>query len=225
MPDAFPPTPAAQTFYEFLRTQRAVRRLRPDPIPDEVLERIMDATRYAPTGGNRQGWRMVMVTDADKKARLGELYAPTWEHFLKAYEDTSRLSEEAGAALLRMLDAGSYMGQHMHEYPLVAIVCFNPKHLAVTDAGQDRVSVVGGGSIYPAVQNFMLACRVEGLGCVLTTLLCHHEAEVKSLLSIPEDWYTAAAIPVGYPVGKGYGPVRRLPIHKLFYRDTWGDGV
>ena len=215
------PASEAEAFYAFLRTQRAVRRLRPDPIPNDVLARIMDATRHAPSGGNRQGWRMVMVTDADKKARLGELYAPTWEAYRKHYENTQGMTKEAADALIRMLDAGSYMAAHMHDYPLIAVVCFHPRHLAVTDAGQDRVSVVGGGSIYPAVQNFMLACRVEGLGCVLTTLLCEHEQAVKALLSIPDDWYTAAAIPVGYPVGKGYGPVRRLPVEKLFYFNAW----
>ena len=181
----------------------------------------MDATRHAPTGGNRQGWRMVMVTDPDKKARLGELYAPTWEAYRAQYGNTEGMSSEAAERMMRVLDSGSYMAAHMREYPLIAVVCFNPKHLAVTDSRQDRVSVVGGGSIYPAVQNFMLACRVEGLGCVLTTLLCQHEQEVKALLSIPDDWYTAAAIPVGYPVGKGYGPVSRLPVEKLFYFNSW----
>lgn len=214
-----------EVFYELLRTQRAIRRLRPDPIPDDVLARIMDATRCAPTGGNLQGWRMIMVTDAQKKARLAELYAPTWEAFRKEYENTEGMSPKAANALIRILDSGSYMAEHMHAYPLIVIVCFHPENLAVTDAGLDRVSVVGGGSIYPAVQNFMLACRAEGLGCVLTTLLCYHESEVKSLLDIPDDWFTAAAVPVGYPVGKGYGPVRRMPVNKLFYRDVWGEGV
>lgn len=222
MTSSHSPSPEAQRFYDFLSTQRAVRRLRPDPIPDEVLARVMDAARYAPSGGNRQGWRFVMVTDADKKKRLGALYAPVWEEFRKGYEEASKHSSEADAALLRVLESGSYMGRHMHEYPLIAIVCFNPKYLAVTDADLDRVSVVGGGSIYPAVQNFMLACRVEGLGCVLTTLLCRYEAEVKSMLGMPDDWYTAAAIPVGYPVGNGYGPVNRRPVEKFFYHNTWG---
>lgn len=219
------PSADKEVFYELLRTQRAIRRLRSDPIPDDVLARIMDATRYAPTGGNRQGWRMIMVTDAEKKARLAELYAPIWEDFRKQYEHTEGMSEKAADALQRVLDAGSYMGRNMGTYPLIVIVCFSPRDLAVTDAGLDRVSVVGGGSIYPAVQNFMLACRAEGLGCVLTTLLCPHEAEVKALLSIPDDWYTAAAVPVGFSVGKGYGPVRRMPVNKLFFRDVWGEGV
>ena len=219
------PSEEREAFYELLRTQRAIRRLRPDPIPDDVLMRIMDATRYAPTGGNRQGWRMVMVTDAQKKARLGELYAPNWEDYRKQYTNAADMSPKVADALNRALNAGSYMARHMHAYPLIAIVCFHPRALTVTDARLGRVSVVGGGSIYPAVQNFLLACRAEGLGCVLTTLLCAHESEVKSLLSIPDDWYTAAAIPVGYPVGKGYGPVRRMPVEKLFYRDSWNQGI
>ena len=223
------PTPGSTqevlAFYEFLRTQRAVRRLRPDPIPDVVMARILDATRHAPTGGNRQGWRMVLVTDPEKKAHLGALYTPTWEAYRAQHGKSEGLSGEAAERMLRTYDAGSYMAEHLGEYPLIAVVCFNPKRLAVTDSGQDRVSVVGGGSIYPAVQNFMLACRVEGLGCVLTTLLCEHESEVKALLSIPDDWYTAAAIPVGYPVGKGYGPVSRRSVDKLFYENSWGAAI
>ncbi len=164
---------------------------------------------------------MILVTDPAKKARLGELYTPSWEVYRTQYGRTEGMSADAAARMMRVLDSGSYMAAHMGEYPLIAVVCFNPKHLAVTDSHQDRVSVVGGGSIYPAVQNFMLACRVEGLGCVLTTLLCEHEGEVKALLSIPEDWYTAAAIPVGYPVGKGYGPVSRLSVEELFHFNTW----
>ena len=153
-----------EIFYELLRTQRAVRRLRPDPIPDDVLARVMDAARYAPSGGNRQGWRMVMVTDADKKQRLGELYSQSWQGYRNQYGSTQGLSADAAAALVRTLDAGSYMAEHMHTYPLIAVVCFYPRVMAVTDAGLERVSVVGGGSVYPAVQNFMLACRRRRLG-------------------------------------------------------------
>ena len=102
---------------------------------------------------------------------------------------------------------------------------FNPEHMAITDSDQDRVSVVGGGSIYPAVQNALLACRAEGLGCVLTTLLCEFEPEVREILEIPEPWGTAAAIPIGYSVGKGHGPIKRKPIEKLAFRDTWGTAL
>jgi nitroreductase len=93
--------------------------------------------------------------------------------------------------------------------------------MAITDADLARVSVVGGASVYPAVQNALLACRAEGLGCVLTTLLCRREDEVRKLLEIPEPWGTAAAIPIGYPVGRGHGPITRRPPEELAYADRW----
>ena len=94
--------------------------------------------------------------------------------------------------------------------------------MAITDAKLDRVSVVGGGSIYPSVQNAMLACVAEGLGCTLTTLHCLREDEVKKLLGIPDGWATAALVPIGYPVGKGHGPITRQPPAQLAYRNTFG---
>ena len=93
--------------------------------------------------------------------------------------------------------------------------------MAITDIKLDRVSVVGGGSVYPSVQNFLLACRKEGLGCVLTTLLCECEAEILELLDIPAPRGTAAAIPIGYPVGKGHGPITRQGISQLVNLDQW----
>ena len=87
------------------------------------------------------------------------------------------------------------------------VFCFNPKNMAITDAKLDRPSVVGGASIYPAVENLLLACRAEGLGCVLTTLLCMSEPEVRELFEIPQPWATAAAIPIGYPLARGHGKV------------------
>ena len=95
--------------------------------------------------------------------------------------------------------------------------------MAITDIKLDRVSVVGGGSVYTAVQNLLLAARAEGLGCVLTTLLCIAEPEVKSLLDIPDPWGTAAAIPLGYPVGKGHGPIRRRSTGSLVFDNSFGN--
>jgi nitroreductase len=97
--------------------------------------------------------------------------------------------------------------------------------MAITDANLARVSVVGGGSVYPAVENLLLACRAEGLGCVLTTLLCVCEPEVAALLAIPSSWGTAAAIPIGYPMLRGHGPITRRPVEELAFLDTWGKPV
>jgi nitroreductase len=209
--------------YEAMSTLRAVRRLKPDPIPTDVLRRVLQAAAWAPTGGNAQPWRIVLATDPAPKAALGALYSESWTRFAKVYESRfAALPEADRAREMRTLAAGNYLADHFHEAPAIAVFCFNPKFMAITDAKLDRVSVVGGGSIYTAVQNLMLACRAEGLGCVLTTLLCEHEEKVREILAIPQPWGTAAAIPMGYPVAKGHGPIRRQNPAKLVYANRWG---
>jgi nitroreductase len=209
--------------YEAMRTLRAVRRLRPDPIPDDVLHRVLEAAAWAPTGGNRQPWRVIVVKDSARKKGLGALYADRWAVFAKMYR--SRLADLPAAArekTQRMLGAGDHLGAHFGEAPIILVFCFNPKEMAITDAKLARVSVVGGASIYTAVENLLLACRAEGLGCVLTTLLCECEPQVRELLAIPEPWGTAAAIPIGYPVLRGHGPISRRPVEELAFADSWG---
>ena len=98
----------------------------------------------------------------------------------------------------------------------------DPKMMAITDAKLDRISMVGGGSVYTAIQNAMLAARTEGLGCVLTTLHCLAEDEVKAALHIPEGWATLGMVPLGYPIGKGHGPISRQPASVLAYDDVFG---
>jgi nitroreductase len=209
--------------YEAMRTLRAVRRLKPDPIPDDVLRRVLEAATWAPTGANRQPWRIVVVKDPERKRRLGELYAERWNFASKIYRATlTDLPPEVRQSQERMLAAADHLGAHFGESPVIAIFCFNPKELAVTDANLERVSVVGGGSIYTAVENLLLACRAEGLGCVLTTILCIVEAQVKQILSIPDPWGTAAAVPIGYPIRRGHGPITRRSIDELTYVDSWG---
>ena len=210
--------------YEAMSTLRAVRRLEPDPIPRDALQRILQAAAWAPTGGNAQPWRVIVVEEPTRKARLGELYARGWYAYA---EEHKKLLEGAPEALRRatekMLDAGDHLAEHFAATPTILVFCFNPKNMAITDAHQPRVSVVGGASIYPAVQNALLACRAEGLGCVLTTLLCECEPEVRELLAIPEPWGTAAAIPIGWPLLRGHGPIRRRPVEKLAFADSWGE--
>lgn len=209
--------------YAAMSTLRAVRRLKPDPIPRDVLRRVLQAAAWAPTGGNTQPWRVIVVEEAAKKEKLGELYSKAW--FAYSAQHMNQLDgapESIRTAGEKMLDAGNYLANHFGETPSVLIFCFNPKLMAITDARLDRVSVVGGASIYPGVQNTLLACRAEGLGCVLTTLLCQEEAAVRELLEIPEPWATAAAIPIGYPVRGGHGPISRRPVEKLAFQDSWG---
>ncbi len=216
--------PEDMSLIEAMSTLRAVRRLRPDPIPEDVLDRVLQAAAWAPTGGNAQPWRIILVKDQQAKQKLGSLYAQQWAAFAKGYQaNIEGLPEADRAQEQRNLNAGDYLAEHFHEAPAIAIFCFNPKMMAITDIKLDRVSVVGGGSVYTAVQNLLLAARAEGLGCVLTTLLCICESEVRELLQIPEPWGTAAAIPLGYPVGKGHGPIRRRSTGSLVFEDTFGN--
>ena len=131
-------------------------------------------------------------------------------------------SEEERRKAERTIRASHYLAEHFGESPVLLVVCFNPEGLAVTDAKLDRQSVVGGGSIYPAVENLLLACRAEGLGCVLTTLLCMEEPAVRNLLGIPDPWGTAAVVPIGYPVLRGHGPISRRSVEELAFADAWG---
>jgi nitroreductase len=206
-----------------MSTLRAVRRLRPDPIPEDVLERVLTAATWAPTGGNHQSWHIIVVRDAALKQGLEDLYRPHWMGYVPGYEAHMKdMPEHEAESSRKAIESGTYLATHMHEAPVICVFCFNPNHITVTDADQPRQSVVGGGSIYPAVQNLLLAARAEGLGCVLTTLLCMEEPAVKSLLGIPDDWHTAAHVPLGYPVLGGHGPINRKSITKMTSTDRFG---
>lgn len=207
--------------YDAMSSLRAVRRLRPDPIAPEVLERVLLAASWAPTGGNVQPWRVLAVDDAQKKTTMAEYYAQQWQIYTRNMR--SEAPSLPPSKQQKTLAAGDYLAEHMAQTPVILVFCFKPSIMAITDSELDRPSVVGGGSVYPAVQNTLLACRAEGLGCVLTTLLCFKEPEVKSLLNIPDDWGTCAHIPIGYPVLGGHGPIRRKPLDKLVYNNSWGN--
>ncbi len=209
--------------YEAASTTRAVRRLREDPVTDEQLVRILKMASFGPSGGNRQPWRVIVVRDPAKKARMGELYAPLWDKYAslgrKALES---LPEDKAAPTERALQAGDHLSSNFAKVPVVCVFVFDPNLLHITDQGRDRPSVVGGASIYPAVQNFLLGCRAEGLGSTLTTLLCEEENEIRKLLDIPDPWYPCAFLPVGYAVGQGHGPLSRRSVEKLADLDQFG---
>lgn len=212
----------ATELYEAMSTLRAVRKLRSDPVPDEVLERVLQAACWAPTGGNQQPWKVVVVTDPDRKAGLQAIYRPEWQRYAAGF--LGRMEgqpDEVVAPWRRVADAGDHLADHLHEAPAILVFCADPTAMAITDAKLDRVSMVGGGSVYPAVQNAMLACVAEGLGCTLTTLHCLREPEVKELLRIPDAWATVAMVPIGYPVGRGHGPITRKGTDRMAARDTF----
>jgi nitroreductase len=188
-----------------------------------VLRRVLDAASCGPTGGNVQPWRVVVVRDAAKRAALQALYRPLWDAYASFHR--GRLAGAPPDVLERqekMLRAADHLAHHLHEAPVLLVFCFDPRAMAITDAGLGRPSVVGGASVYPSVQNALLACRAEGLGCTLTTLLCQREPEVKALLGIPDEWGTCALVPIGWPASRGHGPLRRRPVSQMAFLDQWG---
>jgi len=217
--------------YEAMSTTRAVRRLRPDPIPDAVLQRVLTAATWAPSGGNRQPWRIVVVRSAATKQRLAELHRVRWADYTAAGRSAIGMGAARQASgeppdsgrerAARTLAAGDYLAEHLNEAPVILVFCFDPRGLAITDRALNRPSVVGGGSLYPAVQNALLACRTEGLGCVLTTLLCADEPVIAPLLGLPSPWATYGFVPIGFPVGGGHGPLVRRPMREMVFAERW----
>jgi len=209
--------------YETMSTLRAVRRLRPDPIPDDVLERVLQAACWAPTGGNQQPWRVIVVRDEERKQALQEIYEPEWARYRVGYvKRMEAMNPEERERWTRILDAGDVLARDLAKAPAILMFIADFRYMAVTDIKLDRISLVGGGSVYPPVQNAMLACVAEGLGCTLTTLHCLREGDVQQALDIPKEWATAAMVPIGYPVGRGHGPITRKPPAEMAYLDSFG---
>jgi len=202
--------------YEALYTTRAMRRVRPDPIPYPVQARILDAAIRAPSGGNAQGWRFLLVDDPAVKAELGPLYrdsiAQLWA---TAYRDLieraqSAPDEPGHAATLRMVASAQHLADHFEEVPLFL--------LAFTRG--DR----SGGSIFPAVWSAQLAARSEGVGSALTTVLgIFHGAEALEILGVPDGhgWSMACCVSFGYPTGR-WAVATRRPAPEIAYRNAWG---
>ncbi len=211
--------------YELMSTLRAVRRLRPDPIPQDVLRRVLQAACWAPTGGNMQPWRVVVVTDPALKQGVADVYRPEWERyvdFARRRSAAAGLGDDELAAQERTIAAGDHLAAHMGEAPALLLFVADPSQMAITDAHLDRISMVGGASVYTAVQNAMLACRAEGLGCTLTTLHCYREDEIKTLLDVPKSWASVALVPIGYPRGRGHGPITRQGPDAMAYSNRFG---
>jgi nitroreductase len=201
-------------FFDVVTTQRAMRRLKPDAIPDDVVRRIMDAAICAPSGGNRQNWSFVVVRDPAKRARLGELYREAWGELMKVPYYASASKEPASSPAGRMLASARHLGEHLGEAPVIVLAC------VALDPGV-KASLTTGASIYPAVQNIMLAARALGIGSCITTIHRFRDAQVKELLGIPAEIETAALIHLGYPLGK-FGRPPRLPLSEVAFADRWG---
>lgn len=212
-----------ETFHDIISTTRSIRRIAPDPIDDAVLQRVLQAAVWAPSGGNRQPWRMIAVKDRVLKARLGEIYSTEWATYVaRNMELVAGQPEHIVEATRKGLAVGTTLAETLADVPVVVIFVFDPSQVLPTDTGLGRVSVVGGASLYPAVQNLLLAARAEGLGGVLTTLIAPREADVKDLLGIPDAWGVYAMVPLGRPRGS-HGPLRRAPLTTMVKWDRWSE--
>jgi nitroreductase len=199
---------------EAMRTTGTCRRFRPDPVPDEVLHRAFEAARFAPQGGNRQPVRWVVVRDPVLRTALADLYLPLWKDYLGP--------RAAGRPLPPPVAEADRFAEHLAEVPVILVVCAQVSSLLATDAELGRLSVVGGGSIYPTVQNLCLALRDQGVGTAFTTLLCRVEPRVRELLDIPDDVITAGHLAVGYPQRPFPTRLRRAAVADVVYQDGYG---
>ena len=192
--------------FEAIDTQRGIRRFKPDPVPGELITRLLQAAIKAPSGGVKQGWSFIVIRDQDTKIRIGELYR-TGDRF--------SITPELTGQARRVYDAAQYLEDHMEDVPAFILACIQTNPDGSYSAA----------SIYPAVQNILLAARGLGLGCCLTTRQTRFEQDIKQLLNIPDDVATAAILPLGFPAeGVGYGPTRRRPLEEVAFDGAWGNG-
>jgi nitroreductase len=197
---------------------RAIRRLKPDPIPDDILKKIVDAGIHAPSGGNRQDWGFIVVRDPEVKLFIRDRYRDTQQKFQAGRPPLSELPPERQ----RAMKASMYLWNHMHEAPVLLLACAVKEYPSFAQAKNERASTATvHGSIYPAVQNILLACRAFGIGATLTTTHCFFEEELKQKVGVPENVEISALLPLGYPKGK-LGKTTRKPVEEVLYWDKWG---
>jgi len=203
---------AAMELTDALRTTGAVRDFTPEPVGDDVLGRVLDTARFAPSGGNRQGWRVVVVDDGDTRRALRDLYLDGWYEYLAmsaagltpwapVTDPDAEARALAGAPALAEQAARGPGGfaEHLDEVPVLLVVLADLRALAAVDRDLGRYGLAGGASIYPFTWNLLLAARGEGLGGVVTTMPIRREPAVKALLGAPDELAVAAVVALGHP--------------------------
>jgi len=205
--------------FHIMYTCRSMRRLKPDPVPDELIYKVLDAGIRAPSGGGVQAWRFVVVTQPEIKKQIAAIYLRGWRIAERRYVEAGASLEQDGN-----MRAAKYLAEHLAEAPVLLFACLRARKIH-----QERLAApnaanfirIMGGSIYPAVQNILLACRALGLGATLTTITTQYEEEVRAILGLPDFLSTYAMIPIGYPRGK-FGPVTRTPVEQVTWKNRYG---
>jgi nitroreductase len=218
--------------FEAIYSARSIRRLKPNPVPEELITAVLDAAIRAPSGGNAQSWAFVVVRDPDQRRQLGAIYRKASDIAEAVYAARGRPPNLTERQFARLMTSGAHLWQHMAEATVLLIPCSRRPALPPRDAlppamaarWEDEAAYadrIRGASVYPAVQNIILACRALGLGTVITTNHIRCEDEVKALLGIPEDVSTWALMPIGWPIDK-FGPLTRRPLAEVAHADSWG---
>ena len=216
---------------EAIHSARAVRRFKPDPVPEAVLTEVLDAAIRAPSAGNSQNWVFLVVRDAEQRRKLGALYRKASDIASAMYAARGRPPHLTEEQFRRLMSSGSFLWDHLAEAPVILVPCQTQPKVPPPEAlppdvrarhldEQRYVERIRGASIYPAVQNVILACRAFGLGTTITTNHIRCEDEVKAVLGVPEDVQTFALMPIGYPLD-AFGPVVRRPVAEVAYADHW----
>jgi len=209
--------PEDQRLFEMMYSLRSIRRLKPDPIPEDILKKIVEAGTHAPSGGNRQEWGFILVRDPELKRFIRDRYRDTQTRLQAGRPPLS----EMPPARQRAIKAGAYLSEHMHEAPVLLLACSLKEYPPFAQVNNQRASTATmHGSIYPAVQNILLACRAFGIGATLTTTHCFFEEELKRKVGLPDNMEIAAMLPLGYPKGK-LGKTTRKPVEEVLYWDRW----
>ena len=199
--------------FEIIHSLRAMRRLKPDPVPDDLIRQILLAGQAAASGGNTQRWRFLVLKDPEIKKQVQVYYKKAFDEVVGPRYTTSApppgVTPERYA---RQQSAVAYLTDHYHEAPVWIVACLEDGLNPTRGAGS---------SIYPAVQNMLLAIRALGLGSTLTTRHLIHEKEAEAALGLPLGVHSYAILPVGYPMGK-FGPVGRGKLSDIVYQDKWG---
>jgi nitroreductase len=216
--------------FEAIYSARSLRRFKPDPVPDEVITKVLDAAIRAPSGSNQQSWEFIVIKDAAQRKKIGDVYRKGGGILMALYANRVKPAHMSEDAYRRLRASATYLVDHMADAPVLLIACLKqtasagapPKLAPEVAAAMKSMARISGSSIYPAVQNIILACRGLGLGTVLTTIHAYFEDEVKAILGLPPEVQTYALMPIGYPQGK-FGPIKRRPVSEVAYLDKYGN--
>jgi len=219
---------AEMDLFEAMYTARAIRRFKPDPVPDEVITKVLDAAIRAPSGSNEQSWEFIVVKDAEQRKRIGAVYRKGGNILMALYANRTKPPHMSQETYDKLMASAMYLLDHMADAPVLLLACLKqtppagppPQFPPDAAAGLKNMARMGGSSIYPAVQNIILACRAFGLGTVLTTIHMFYEDEVKAILGLPPEVQTYALMPIGYPRGK-FGPIKRRQVSEVAYLDGY----